>query len=100
MNEGIINKDLLNKDIEQIEYYKNEEKNILNKINNKLNECIDNYTSSNKNLFLTKINNFNDDINKIYEKRGMYITVLKHTIEKYDYLSNKTVDIFSEDNYE
>ena len=49
-NENILNKSLVEKDIEQISYYNNEEKQTLNKIFERMILCTNNYVSSlNKN---------------------------------------------------
>lgn len=95
MNKGLLNRDLLEKDIEQLVFYTKEEKTILVKIYQKLEEITSNYNSTNTALFLSNISNSKNIIDKIYEKRNQYINILKKEIIKYNRLSNQATQVFN-----
>lgn len=97
MNKGILNESLLEKEIEQIIFYANEEKTNLRKICNNLIELDNCYNSTNTKIFINNANNLKSKINTIYQKRIKYTNILKKVIINYNTLSNKTVEIFNED---
>ncbi len=95
MNENTLNKTLLEKDIEQINYYANEEKNILNKIFERMKLCTNEYnSSSNKSIILDKINSSQTMISKIESNRAKYVNVLNNAIKRYDRISIETINKF------
>ena len=100
MNENILNKSLVEKNIEQINYYAEEENQTLNKIYEKLQMCADNYSTSNKALFLEKIANKDFVVSKIASKRAIYSKVLTNAIARYDRVSGETINRFDGDIYE
>lgn len=95
MNKGLLNRDLLEKDIEQLVFYTKEEKTVLVKIYQKLEEITSDYNSTNTALFLSNISNSKNIIDKIYEKRNQYINILKKEIIKYNRLSNQATKVFN-----
>ena len=98
MNENILNKSLLEKDIEQINYYSGEEKQILDKIVERMRFCINNYNSSaNNSIIIEKVNNSQSMIPKIESNRAKYVNVLNNAIKRYDRVSIETVNRFDGD---
>lgn len=94
MNESFLDRELLEQDITQIEFYKEEEKKILDKIGSQLEACINSYTSQNTPLLLSDLGNCKYEFKELASKREMYTPVLKKTIEQYDELSKATVKRF------
>ena len=94
MEKGILNVDSLNLDIKKIEYYKELENNTLNNILNLLNGCNENYNTSNHNLISEYLNNYNDSISRILEKKNKYIKILNRVIYNYRMNSMTTKNIF------
>lgn len=99
MEKGIVNVDSLEKDIVNIDFYASEEKIVLNKIYLKMEECLNNYKSSNRALIIKSINNYGGDIKKIYNKRIEYTKVLRKVIEGYIAQSNITKSMFDNFNF-
>lgn len=97
MNKGLLNETLLEKDIEQINIYANEEKEMLKNICNKFVEVSNSYNSTNSALLLNTVNNLKGNISSIYQKRTSYIGVLNRAISSYNILSNETVAMFEKD---
>lgn len=89
MNKGVINENLLEKNIQQIEFYAKEEVEFLNKIYNKLEEFRENYVSENNAFLLPKINNYKKNIDDIHQKRKKYCNILREVIALYIKTSNK-----------
>lgn len=97
MNRGILNQSLLEKDIEQINFYASEEIKTLNKICQKFEDGTSNYNSANTSLLLSNINNFKDSIDKLTNKRENYTYILNKVILQYDNLSELSKKTFNED---
>lgn len=97
MNKGLLNETLLDKDIEQIMLYANEEKENLKNICNKFIEISYSYNSTNTALLLNTVNNLKGNISSIYQKRTNYVSVLNRAISSYKVLSNETVAMFEKD---
>lgn len=94
MDKGILNQSLLEKDIEKIKFYSQEEKVKLNKLCNKFNEISKEYKSNNTVLLLNNVGNLKNNINQIYEKRIKYTEVLNRVISQYNRLSDETLKYF------
>ena len=95
MDKGFLDQPSLEKNIEKIKFYSLEEKQIMNKIVEELNEESKNYNSTNTALFLNSVASFKANIDFIYEKRIRYTTVLSEMIVKYNNLSIATQRIFN-----
>ena len=97
MNENILNKSLLEKNIEQINYYSEEEKQVLGKIFEKMQLCLRNYNTSNTADFLEKIIDSKASVSKISSKRAKYVNILSNAIARYDRVSIETINRFDGD---
>lgn len=97
MNENILNKTLLEKNIEQINFYSEEEKQVLSKIFEKMQICLKNYNTSNTAQFLEKIIDSKLSTSKISTKRTKYVKVLNNAIARYDRVSMETINRFDGD---
>ena len=97
MNKGLLNESFLDKDIEQINLYSNEENEKLKSICNKFTEISSLYSSTNTALILNSLNNLKGNIKNIYKKRIEYIGVLNRAKESYNLLSKETVVMFEKD---
>lgn len=97
MDRVIINQLLLERNIQQIDFYTNEEQLILNKISNQLYEISKNYKSNNNSLILEDINKFKEKITNLTKKRKQYNVVLNKVIQKYNDLGIETIEIFEGD---
>lgn len=69
MNKGIINEELLDKNIKQLEFYSKEEYNLYKKICVQLTNLDNIYNSNNTVKFLKSINSLENKNSTIYEKR-------------------------------
>ena len=98
MNENILNKALLEKNIEQINYYIEEEKQLLNKIFEKMELCLKDYNTSNTAKYLEKITDSKLNVSKISTKRTQYINILNNAIARYDRVSIETINRFDGEN--
>ena len=96
MNKGIIDETLINKDIEFIDYYSEEETDCLRKLNSLFEDVEKNYSSDNTSLFLQSLENSESDILKFNEKRAKYILVLQKAIMKYKDAVENSKNIFKE----
>ncbi len=94
MNEGLLDRELLEKDIEQIEYYKEEERKTLEDICSQLEVCREFYQSQNIPQLLNDTDNPKMKCSMLYSKRNQYATTLKKAIELYETLSNETIKKF------
>lgn len=94
MEKGILNVDSLNVDIKKIEYYKSIENDTLKKILNLLIDASESYITANNNLILNYINDNNESISKILDKRNKYIKILNNVIKNYHTNSMTTKKIF------
>lgn len=93
MQGSLLNADLLTENIHQIEYYRDEEQNSLQKICSKLEDCKGHYHSDNI-LFFSKISTLESLINPIEQKRSSYTTVLRSAIDRHQRLVEETKRIF------
>lgn len=98
MNKGIINQNLLEKNIQQINLYQEEETKILEKIYRTLKEGTKSYQSTNTALLLNEIHYIKKNIHLIEKKRVEYADVLNKAISNYSMLENKTIQTFNENN--
>lgn len=94
---GILIHSLFSKNIEQINFYADEEYKNLNKICQVLQEINNNYNSENTNLLSNDVSIFKENINKISEKRVKYSECLNEVILKYNTLANETKQFFNGD---
>lgn len=83
MGKGIINQELLEKDIEYIDFYSNEENKLLNELNSEFQNMKEFYSSDNTFLFLKTVSDFSEDIKKILVKRNLYSVILNAVISLY-----------------
>jgi uncharacterized coiled-coil DUF342 family protein len=90
MNRGIINEAMLERDIENIEFYLNEENKILNKIYDAYQEALDCYSSTNTNFLSNHLNTLPKNISDIWNKRKQYTNTLQRVIQQYHMLSEST----------
>ena len=95
MNKGILESELLEKNIEYLQFYINEEYKMLNNIYNQMIECNSCYSSLNSKLFINEINNIPNNIKLIQENRLKYINILNNVIVKYKETSESTKNIFN-----
>ena len=95
MNGGLLNKPFLQKNIEEIDFYANEERLLLIKISEKIKSCTKNYKSTKNSKILEEQNDVQKNINKISVKREKYSLILNKQIEKYDSLVEMTVQKFN-----
>ena len=96
LEKGILNQELLERNIENIKYYLEEEYKYINKIYDKLNESSKYYCSFNTNLILEVIYNLPDNAEFLKNKREKYVIVLNKNIIKYNNLSIETKRIFND----
>lgn len=83
-NKSFINTDLLEKNIEKINYYKNQELTLLNNIQTVFNNSLLNYESNNK---VKMINNINKNIKgkeTFFNKRQIYINEINKVKDNYE----------------
>lgn len=99
MNKGIIEESYLQKNIDKINFYSNEEKKVLIKISQQFERCNDNYKSTNANIFMKTMNSFNLNVDRIYTKREKYQITLKNVITQYKSLSVQVINDFGEGEY-
>lgn len=92
MSLGHIHLSYLEKNIEKIDFYKDEEEKILKKICSQLEECNKRYRSSNTTNLSNKVTNIKGNINNIKNKRIKYNQVLKTTIERYKEMSTSITE--------
>lgn len=92
MSLGHIYLSYLEKNIEKIDFYKDEEEKVLKKISNQLEECNKRYHSSNTTYLSNKAANIKGNINNIKNKRIKYNQVLKTTIERYKEMSTSITE--------
>lgn len=97
MKNGFLDRAALEKDIEQIKFYAEEEKEKLAKIREQIERCTENYDSQNTKLILESIENYGQNVEKFYDKRLSYMLVLKNAIALYEDLGQKTVERFNGD---
>lgn len=97
MNKGNLNREFLEKNIEQIIFYRDEEKNNLLNIFGQMEQSIGNYKSKNSSQFLNRISELKPAIEQIYAKRLSYISLLNKVIVQYESLSMKTIETFELD---
>lgn len=95
LDKGILDSDLLKKNIEYLKFYIDEEYKNLNDIYNRLIECNNCYSSLNSKLFISEINNIPNNIKLIQENRLKYVNVLDNVIIKYEDSSKYTKKIFN-----
>lgn len=96
MEKGILNRELLEKNIENIKYYLEEEYTYLNKICDKMKESSESYFSLNSNLILQTISNISNDAKFLKNKREKYVNILNKNIIKYSDLSIETKKNFND----
>ena len=89
MNGGIINEDYLSQNIKFIEYYANEEKEILSKICLELEMCSKYYNSTNQIIISKQIDEIKTDVEKLYQKRKKYNEIFSQVIVRYNAMSNE-----------
>ncbi len=94
MERGLLEKDSLQKDIAQIEFYSQEEKNRLYKIYATMLDCCKTYTSANADLLSKEIEHNSRTIEQLSEKRRSYGVTLDKAIHIYDEMSKTTIDYF------
>lgn len=97
MNTNVLDQPLLEKNVEQIKLYANEEQSILTIINNTMLSITDSYKSSNSNQIQTNITNFTPNITKIYHKRTTYTNTLTNVIAQYNQISIQANQVFNKD---
>lgn len=97
MDKGVLNESLLEKNIEQVQLYSDEEKESLTAICDKFYEFSKSYCSANTTILNNNIDELKSNISTIYAKRNQYVKILNEVIEKYDVLSNITVATFDKD---
>lgn len=97
MKNGFLDRAALEKDIEQIKFYAEEEKEKLAKIREQIERCTENYDSQNTKLILESIKNYGQNAEKFYDKRLSYMLVLKNAIALYEDLGRETVERFNGD---
>lgn len=95
MDKGILDSNLLKKNIEYLKSYIDEEYKNLNNIYNQLIECNNCYSSLNSKLFLNEINSVPNSTKLIQENRLKYVNVLNNVIIKYEDASKYTKKIFN-----
>lgn len=94
MNYSAVNELLLEKNIKEIELYKNEEEKVLNKICEKLISASQSYQSENLAQMLNSIESTKSKIGSIKAKREKYINILNQVIVKYNGISSSTEQFF------
>ena len=97
MNKGILNQSLVEKNIQQITFYSEEEQKKLNQICSEMIEASNNYKSSNTSIFTNHVTMMQKQIPIINEKRKKYADVLDAAIKQYHRLSGETRKAFSKD---
>ncbi len=97
MNKGILNQSLVEKNIQQLTFYSNEEQKKLNQICVNMLEASTNYKSSNTSLLVNHVTMIQNQLPKINEKRTYYRKVLNDAINQYNRLSLETKRAFSKD---
>lgn len=97
MNQSLLNEGLLQKDIEQLAYYTDEENEVLKKISSVLRDVSNSYQSPNTASFLNHTTHWQQKIRPIYEKRKQYEITLNRVIEQYNRLTNETIQKFNQD---
>lgn len=96
MNYGMLDQILLEKNIEKLVLYTDEEYSVLQNIVMEL-ECLQQeYHTKNVNELSTSTLKLKEDVNKIKSKRVEYINALQKVIEQYNRLSNEVTSIFEE----
>lgn len=90
MNKGVVNENLLIKNMEKISFYSNEEYQSLTKIFQKLDSVNGIYNSENTKILQSHINKFGEDIPKIKDNRNKYVEILKRVMTKYKTLALNT----------
>lgn len=94
MNSGLLNKDELENNIKHFDYYKDLENTKLKEINKCINDCLMYYKTNNTKLLLDDLENINDNITKILEKRNTYLDILKKVIITYQDTAIKVINNF------
>ena len=92
MEKGIIEQSLLEKNIEYLEFYSDEEKVMLNKIYNKVIDIVNNYISENSKLLINKNIHLKKNIDDIAAKRIRYTKILNKVILIYNDTSDAVVN--------
>lgn len=96
MNYGMLDQILLEKNIEKLVLYTDEEYSVLQNIVMEL-ECLQQeYHTKNVNELSASTLKLKEDVNKIKSKRIEYINALQKVIEQYNRLSNEVTSIFEE----
>lgn len=96
MDGGLVVKNLLLKDIEQIDLYVNEENKTIEKLAQVFNDTMEEYQSDdNSKLMFEEIDKLSNQAVELLEKRQKYTYVLNRVIEQYEYLAQRTKEDFS-----
>ena len=88
MNKGLLNKEELENNIKHFEYYKDLENTKF------INDCLTYYKSNNTKLLLEDLENINNNITKILEKRNTYLDILNKVIITYQDTAIKVINNF------
>lgn len=88
---AIINKEQLNKQLDKITIYKNEEDIILGELKIKLNSCESLYNTDNQEKISDIKLELFEKLDTIKKNHNNYIKVINKTIKKYDKMSNKSI---------
>ncbi len=96
MNQGILDRPALERDIEQINYYSTEEKATLTAIFSQMNACLACYQSPNSKLFANEIDESREDIAALENKRTMYTVTIDKAIRTYEDLAKHTTKYFGD----
>ena len=83
MNESVLNETLLKKNIELLELYSDEEKEKLDLIFDKMNQCLVCYKTSNSSNFNKKVSSLKSNMPIIVSNRQEYIRILNEVIRIY-----------------
>lgn len=93
MSEGFLNKDAIEKNVDNISVYASEEVKVLKEILTTLAE-MKGYKSENRALKEKNDIFLKNSVEKIIEKRSEYMRILKKAIDLYDSLATSTVKRF------
>ncbi len=92
MNEGILNKTLVDKNIDLINSYSEVENEKLNIIFSNFNSCTKCYKTSNTGKISSKLSNLGNNIHTINNNRKKYCEVLTEAIKIYDDMAEEVVN--------
>ena len=97
MSEKTIQRQLIEKNIQKLEYYISEEQKSFNRITSLFKNTSINYKSSNNNIIKNQMDTFKNSIPLITEKRKKYINILKQIVVRYETTSKEVAKMMKGD---